>query len=187
MRDTVFWFANDTAPTLYLIPSASTNQSRDRTGSNVSGGKRYYPFGEERVLTANNAEKFATYYRDAESGQTISGVTPPSHQIRGGGSWNVTPGSSSFADHYSNGLNAGPTNASQSYFLAGQLPLEPLIVLEPNGSGNAAEYPRYSVQGVYYTNQAVIINTLSRNPFVPGREGCQAPFISLGSPVRWHI
>jgi RHS repeat-associated protein len=41
----------------------------DRLGSNVTGGKRYFPYGEERGAgTANNDEKFATYYRDAESG-----------------------------------------------------------------------------------------------------------------------
>jgi RHS repeat-associated protein len=41
----------------------------DRLGSNVTGGKRYFPYGEERGAgTANNDEKFATYYRDSESG-----------------------------------------------------------------------------------------------------------------------
>lgn len=41
----------------------------DRTGSNVGGGKRYYPYGQERPsATANNTVKFGTYYRDAETG-----------------------------------------------------------------------------------------------------------------------
>jgi RHS repeat-associated protein len=30
----------------------------------VSGGRRYFPYGEERVATANGQDKFATYYRD---------------------------------------------------------------------------------------------------------------------------
>jgi RHS repeat-associated protein len=36
----------------------------DRLGSVVSGGRRYLPYGEERVATANGQDKFATYYRD---------------------------------------------------------------------------------------------------------------------------
>jgi RHS repeat-associated protein len=36
----------------------------DRLGSVVSGGRRYFPYGEERVPTANGQDKFATYYRD---------------------------------------------------------------------------------------------------------------------------
>jgi RHS repeat-associated protein len=41
----------------------------DRLGSNVTGGKRYFPFGQEKPsATANNVEKFTGYYRDAETG-----------------------------------------------------------------------------------------------------------------------
>ncbi|MEO5924828.1 MAG: RHS repeat-associated core domain-containing protein [Bryobacteraceae bacterium] len=41
----------------------------DRLGSNVTGGKRYFPFGQEKPsATTNNTEKFTGYFRDAESG-----------------------------------------------------------------------------------------------------------------------
>jgi RHS repeat-associated protein len=42
--------------------------ARDRLGSNVTSQKRYFPYGEEATSTANDADKFATYYRDAGSG-----------------------------------------------------------------------------------------------------------------------
>ena len=38
----------------------------DRLGT--EGGANYYPWGEEKVTTGQNTEKFATYYRDATSG-----------------------------------------------------------------------------------------------------------------------
>ena len=40
-------------------------QVLDRLGSNREGGKDYFPYGEERSATANPADKFATYERDA--------------------------------------------------------------------------------------------------------------------------
>jgi len=41
----------------------------DRLGSNVTGGKRYFPWGQEKPsATTNNTEKFTGYFRDAESG-----------------------------------------------------------------------------------------------------------------------
>jgi RHS repeat-associated protein len=51
-----------------LIQSNGQVVITDRLGSNVAGGRRYYPYGEERSATADNAEKFGTYFRDAESG-----------------------------------------------------------------------------------------------------------------------
>jgi RHS repeat-associated protein len=39
----------------------------DRVGS-AAGGTGYTPYGVERVPSANDAEKFATYYRDAKTG-----------------------------------------------------------------------------------------------------------------------
>jgi RHS repeat-associated protein len=39
-------------------------QMQDRLGS-VATGSRYYPYGEEGTPTANNTDKFATYWRDA--------------------------------------------------------------------------------------------------------------------------
>ena len=40
-------------------------QVLDRLGSNREGGKDYFPYGEERSATANPADKFGTYHRDA--------------------------------------------------------------------------------------------------------------------------
>jgi RHS repeat-associated protein len=41
----------------------------DRLGSNVSNGKRYYPYGGEKPsATGNEIEKFTGYFRDAETG-----------------------------------------------------------------------------------------------------------------------
>ncbi len=37
----------------------------DRLGSVVNGGKDYFPYGEEKTVTANPAEKFASYMRDS--------------------------------------------------------------------------------------------------------------------------
>jgi RHS repeat-associated protein len=52
-----------------LIQAAGTAILVDRLGSNVTGGKRYFPFGQEKPsATANNVEKFTGYYRDAETG-----------------------------------------------------------------------------------------------------------------------
>ena len=39
-------------------------QVMDRLGSVPTPGSRYYPYGEESNPPANNADKFATYYRD---------------------------------------------------------------------------------------------------------------------------
>jgi RHS repeat-associated protein len=52
-----------------LIQAAGTAVLIDRLGSNVTGGKRYFPYGQEKPsATANNIEKFTGYFRDAESG-----------------------------------------------------------------------------------------------------------------------
>jgi RHS repeat-associated protein len=51
-----------------LIQAAGTAVLIDRLGSNVTGGKRYFPYGQEKVATANNLEKFTGYFRDAETG-----------------------------------------------------------------------------------------------------------------------
>jgi RHS repeat-associated protein len=48
-----------------LISAQGHPVLQDRLGSNVSGGRRYYPYGEEKgTATANGIEKFATYFRD---------------------------------------------------------------------------------------------------------------------------
>ena len=37
----------------------------DRVGSNVAGGKRYFPYGEEVAVSAGEDYKFGTYWRDS--------------------------------------------------------------------------------------------------------------------------
>src|SRR5260370_31576694 len=39
-------------------------QSSDRVGSNRTGGKKYTAYGTEITSTANDTDKFGTYYRD---------------------------------------------------------------------------------------------------------------------------
>jgi RHS repeat-associated protein len=52
-----------------LIQANGTAILIDRLGSNVTGGKRYFPYGQEKPsATTNNVEKFAGYFRDAETG-----------------------------------------------------------------------------------------------------------------------
>jgi RHS repeat-associated protein len=40
----------------------------DRLGSNQASGSRYFPYGEEQQTTAQDRDKFATYYRDSTTG-----------------------------------------------------------------------------------------------------------------------
>ena len=76
-----------------------TTAASDRLGSFGS----YYPYGEERSSTGNNTERFATYYRDADTGldyavnryyNSVSGrfLSPDPYKASGGpadpGSWN---------------------------------------------------------------------------------------------------
>ena len=52
-----------------LLVSRSVSVVRDRLGSNRAGGVKYYPYGEEQGAgTANDKEKFGTYYRDQTTG-----------------------------------------------------------------------------------------------------------------------
>jgi RHS repeat-associated protein len=52
-----------------LIQAQGTAIVTDRLGSNVTGGKRYFPYGQEKPsATTNNIEKFTGYFRDAETG-----------------------------------------------------------------------------------------------------------------------
>jgi RHS repeat-associated protein len=50
-----------------LIVSRGNAVTPDRVGS-VNWGSRYYPYGEEVTATAQDKEKFATYYRDGTTG-----------------------------------------------------------------------------------------------------------------------
>jgi RHS repeat-associated protein len=45
-----------------------TDAGSDRLGSDLSGGRTLLPYGEELTPTANGATKFATYWRDADTG-----------------------------------------------------------------------------------------------------------------------
>jgi hypothetical protein len=49
-----------------LIKNAGGYIGQDRVGSVGSG--RFFPYGQELSATSDNTEKFATYYRDAETG-----------------------------------------------------------------------------------------------------------------------
>jgi RHS repeat-associated protein len=50
-----------------LIRQDNTTAFVDRLGS-VRTNSRYYPYGEEQTTTANDTDKFATYYRDSSTG-----------------------------------------------------------------------------------------------------------------------
>jgi RHS repeat-associated protein len=75
----------------------------DRLSSEMSNGKRYFPYGEERAVTAGSGYKFATYWRESASGldyadqrwySSVAGrfLTADPYQASGGvgnpGSWN---------------------------------------------------------------------------------------------------
>jgi len=52
-----------------LIQAHGTAILVDRLGLNVTAGKRYFPYGQEKPsATTNNIEKFTGYFRDAETG-----------------------------------------------------------------------------------------------------------------------
>src|SRR5207245_5825119 len=50
-----------------LIQANGTGPLLDRLGSNRNAS-RYFPYGEEQQVTANDKDKFATYYRDQTTG-----------------------------------------------------------------------------------------------------------------------
>ncbi len=85
------------------IVSRSGTMARDRLGSSRMGGSKYYPYGEEQVVTAQDKDKFATYYRDGTTGldyaqnryyaNTLGRFTSPDPYVASGGpadpgSWN---------------------------------------------------------------------------------------------------
>ena len=47
-----------------LIWDAGAGVVTDRLGSTRSGNRKYFPYGEEPVTTAQDKTKFATYFRD---------------------------------------------------------------------------------------------------------------------------
>ena len=57
--DTNLYFGSRT------IVSRGVTVAPDRLGSNYAGGSRYFPYGEEQQVTAQDRDKFATYYRDS--------------------------------------------------------------------------------------------------------------------------
>src|SRR5579859_5912443 len=60
--DTNLYFGSRT------IVSRGVTVQPDRLGSNRAGGSRYFPYGEEQQVTAQDRDKFATYYRDSTTG-----------------------------------------------------------------------------------------------------------------------
>jgi RHS repeat-associated protein len=60
--DTNLYFGSRT------IVSRGVTVTLDRVGSNRAGGSRYFPYGEEQQVTAQDRDKFATYYRDSTTG-----------------------------------------------------------------------------------------------------------------------
>jgi RHS repeat-associated protein len=60
--DTNLYFGSRT------IVSRGVTVVPDRLGSNRAGGSRYFPYGEEQQVTAQDRDKFATYYRDGTTG-----------------------------------------------------------------------------------------------------------------------
>ncbi len=51
-----------------VIVSKSGPVLRDRLGSSRTGGSKYFPYGEEQQVTAQDRDKFGTYYRDGTTG-----------------------------------------------------------------------------------------------------------------------
>jgi len=51
-----------------MIVSRGVTVQPDRLGSNRAGGSRFFPYGEEQQVTAQDRDKFATYYRDSTTG-----------------------------------------------------------------------------------------------------------------------
>ena len=49
------------------LTTGTTRIGMDRLSS-VGDGSTYYPYGEEKTVTAEDKQKFATYYRDSQSG-----------------------------------------------------------------------------------------------------------------------
>jgi RHS repeat-associated protein len=85
------------------IVSRSGTMARDRLGSSRMGGSKYYPYGEEQQVTAQDRDKFGTYYRDGTTGldyaqnryyaNTLGRFTSPDPYVASGGpgdpgSWN---------------------------------------------------------------------------------------------------
>jgi len=89
--DTNLYFGSRT------IVSRGVTVIPDRLGSNRAGGLRYFPYGEEQpTATAQDRDKFATYYRDGTTGldyaqnryyaSTLARFTSPDPS---GDSWDV--------------------------------------------------------------------------------------------------
>jgi len=65
VAQTNVWFAGRLV-NRYSVATYTTNAVlRDRLGSDRSSGERYYPYGDEITSTANDTDKFGTFYRDS--------------------------------------------------------------------------------------------------------------------------
>lgn len=125
--------------------------------------------------------------------ESITDITPGGNTINAGRGWDLmndpTLGLGAvFFDFYGNGGNGSPTNAFQRFTATLDGSSHGLVVLEPNGSNVPQGYTKYGVQGVWYSQGYVRIDNFKRNPFVPGKQGCdwgQHLFDNGVSPRRW--
>jgi len=65
VAQTNVWFAGKLVNRYNAATFTQGAVYRDRLGSERGGGQRYYPYGDEITSTANDAEKFGTYFRDS--------------------------------------------------------------------------------------------------------------------------
>ena len=59
------WFGKRLVNRYSVATYTTSAVLRDRLGSDRSSGERYYPYGDEITSTANDTEKFGTYFRDS--------------------------------------------------------------------------------------------------------------------------
>ena len=65
VAQTNVWFAGKLVNRYNAATYTQSAVYRDRLGSERGGGQRYYPYGDEITSTANDTEKFGTYFRDS--------------------------------------------------------------------------------------------------------------------------
>ena len=169
------WAAFTTASTnVYfggrLIQAQGATVLTDRLGSNVTGGRRYYPYGQERNATANNLEKFTGYFRDAETG--LDYADQRYHQ----------PGMGRFTSPDPYTASGGPSDPGSwnRYAYAGGDPVngyDPygLLTLIVGGFGNS-ENPDWAQPGTPFSNE--VFKTFGEQPVL---------FPWSGGQVSWAL
>jgi RHS repeat-associated protein len=136
----------------------------DRLGSVVSGGRRYFPYGEERTPTANGQDKFATYYRD------VNGLDYAEQRYYNG-QW----GRFTSPDPYK--ASASTTNP-QSWNRYAYVEGDPINYYDPKG--HDSESPNSSIPSIFYcqifpSHPACFGDGQSIPPGVPGEDHLQIP------------